>query len=79
MLFSTILDYFVALQINQSPSQSKQKILLVTTLLINLGLLIVFKYLFFITENINSLSDFFNQEYALEPLKLILPGKRAST
>lgn len=73
MLFSTILDYFMAIQINQSQSQFKKKVLLVTTLSINLGLLIAFKYLFFLTENINSLLDFFNQEYAVEPLKLILP------
>ncbi|MFT7592550.1 MAG: alginate O-acetyltransferase complex protein AlgI, partial [bacterium] len=73
MLFSTILDYFISLKLETTENQNKRKTLLMVSLVVNLGLLVVFKYLFFFTENINSVMSFLDANGRIVPLKLILP------
>ena len=73
MLFSTILDYLVSISIHQSSNQLKRRALLLFTLSVNIGLLIVFKYLYFITENINTLLALFTEDFSIGYVKLILP------
>ena len=73
MLFSTFLDYFISLRIDSSKKQSERQMLILTTLFVNIGLLVVFKYMFFITENINSILGLFTSNLSIDSLKLILP------
>jgi len=73
MLFSTFLDYFISLKIHNSTKVSKRRVLILTTLILNIGLLVVFKYLFFITENVNSVLALFTSNLSIDSLKLILP------
>ena len=56
MFISASTDYFTAIAISNTPieNEKKRKFLLAITLIVNLGLLCYFKYLYFFSENINS-------------------------
>ena len=65
MFASTLVDFFTGLKTSNACKAPRKKILLVTSLLFNLGLLGVFKYFNFFIESFNSLlgssySDSFN-------------------
>lgn len=53
ILFSTIVDYGLAIQIHKTKTKSTKKVYLIASLFTNLGLLAAFKYADFFTENIN--------------------------
>jgi D-alanyl-lipoteichoic acid acyltransferase DltB (MBOAT superfamily) len=75
MFISALTDYFTAIQIEQTPISNikKRKKLLAITLFVNLGLLIYFKYLFFFTENVNTLSSILGVDFNLPLFKILLP------
>jgi D-alanyl-lipoteichoic acid acyltransferase DltB (MBOAT superfamily) len=75
MFVSALTDYFTAIQIEQTPISNikKRKRLLAITLFVNLGLLIYFKYLFFFTENVNTLSSILGMDFNLPLFKILLP------
>src|SRR3989338_10758015 len=52
---------------------SRRRLLLLTSIIGNLGILFVFKYFNFFNENISVLADFVGWNYSIESLKLILP------
>jgi len=72
MLISVIVDYLVALRIPFS-TQIKKKRLLLTSLIVNLGLLFYFKYLIFFSENTIGLANILGFEIDPLVLKIILP------
>ena len=55
LLFSTIVDYFVGIGIYKAKKQRKKKLLVTTSVLVNLGLLSYFKYSYFYIETINDI------------------------
>ncbi|MEG1972731.1 MAG: MBOAT family O-acyltransferase, partial [Oscillospiraceae bacterium] len=67
LIFSAFLDYSCALVIDKNRGKLKAKMALATSLILNLGLLIIFKYSGFIVENINILlgTDFIFKSFAL--------------
>lgn len=73
MLFSVILDYFVALKMHESNSNLIKKRLLLVSLFGNLGLLFFFKYLIFFTNNAIGLVNLLG--FTIDPIlfKIILP------
>lgn len=73
MLFSTIVDWSVSNALEKTTEKGKRKLLLLTSLVINLGLLVVFKYLLFITLNINSIAELIHVNFRIQPFHLILP------
>jgi alginate O-acetyltransferase complex protein AlgI len=73
LMFSTVLDYFIALGIDRSDNKQRRKILLLLSLSANLGLLVVFKYLYFIELNINNAMEIFHISGGIQTLNLILP------
>ena len=75
MFISALTDYFTAIEIGKTPLENKKKrrFLLGVTLLVNLGLFFYFKYLYFLTENINLSMDWLNIDYQLPLYKIILP------
>jgi len=75
MYISALTDYFMAREIEKTPVENKgrRKALLSVTLLVNLGLLCYFKYLFFFTENANNVLNIFGIDYNLPLLKVLLP------
>ncbi len=75
MFISALTDYFTAIEIGKTPLENKKKrrFFLGVTLLVNLGLLFYFKYLYFLTENINLSMDWLYIDYQLPLYKIILP------
>jgi alginate O-acetyltransferase complex protein AlgI len=75
MFVSALTDYFTSLAIERTPVHQKKrrKRLLYITLIVNLGLLIYFKYLYFFCDNTNTLLSVFGTRYRLPLMQVILP------
>lgn len=75
MFVSALTDYFTAIEIAKtSPdNRHRRKLLLGITLFVNLGLLVYFKYLYFLTENLNGLFHLTGFNYDIPLYKVILP------
>jgi len=73
IMFSTLVDYFLALQIHKSKSQLQKKTYLIISLISNLGLLAAFKYANFFTENVNQLLSFAGSTQSLSYWNILLP------
>ncbi len=73
IIFSSIVDYTVALQINNSSDKIRRKVLLFISVLVNIGLLGFFKYYnFFVDSFVEAFSQFGIQMHA-RTLNVILP------
>lgn len=73
ILFSTIVDYSVGLGLLKQENQTKRKILLWTSILVNLGFLGFFKYYNFFLDNFITAFSFFGTEIQANTLNIILP------
>ncbi|RLD39899.1 MAG: MBOAT family protein [Bacteroidetes bacterium] len=73
ILFSTIIDYTVGLQLSKEENISKRKILLWISILVNLGFLGFFKYYNFFIDNFITAFSFFGMEIKANSLNIILP------
>ena len=75
MFVSAITDYFTALEIGKTSLENKKRRnwLLAITLIVNLGLLVYFKYLYFLTENMNTAFEWLGSSYQFPLYKIILP------
>lgn len=73
IVFSTIVDYTVGRQLRNEENQLKRKILLWTSILVNLGFLGFFKYYNFFLDNFVTAFSFFGQEIQANSLNIILP------
>jgi len=73
IVFSTVVDYTVGRQLRTEENQLKRKILLWTSILVNLGFLGFFKYYDFFLDNFITAFSFFGQEIQGNSLNIILP------
>jgi alginate O-acetyltransferase complex protein AlgI len=73
MLFSVILDYFVAIKIEEASKARNKKNFLLVSLFGNLGLLFYFKYLIFFSNNIIGFVNILGIEADPILFKIILP------
>ena len=75
MFVSALTDYYTAIAIGNTPTENrkKRKALLAITLVVNLGLLCYFKYLYFFTQNTNSLLAALGIDFNLPLIKVLLP------
>lgn len=73
ILFSTIVDYLIGLGLLKQENQSKRKVLLWTSIIVNLGFLGFFKYYNFFLENFIDAFSFFGTEINANSLNIILP------
>ena len=73
ILFSTIVDYTVGRKLRIEENQRKRKILLWTSILVNLGFLGFFKYYNFFLDNFITAFSFFGTEIKANSLNIILP------
>jgi len=73
ILFSTIIDYNIALKLRNYKKQSKRKVLLCLSIFVNLGILGFFKYYNFFLDNFLSSFLFFGREISAPSLNIILP------
>lgn len=73
LLFSTVVDYTVGLCLLKQENQTKRKVLLFTSIAVNLGLLGFFKYYNFFLENFKTAFTFFGAEINANSLSIVLP------
>ena len=73
ILFSTLVDYTIGRRLLNEENQTKRKILLWTSLLVNLGFLGFFKYYNFFLDNFVSAFSFFGHPISPQGLNIILP------
>jgi len=73
ILFSTIVDYSVGIGLLKQENITKRKILLWTSILVNLGFLGFFKYYNFFLDNFITAFSFFGTEIKANSLNIILP------
>lgn len=73
ILFSTLVDYLVGLKLKTEENQTKRKVLLWTSILVNLGFLGFFKYYNFFLDNFITVFSFFGTHIKANSLNIILP------
>ena len=73
ILFSTIVDYSVGIGLQRTPDKSKRKLLLLASILVNLGFLGFFKYYNFFLDNFVDAFTFFGYKISATSLNIILP------
>ena len=73
ILFSTLVDYFIGLSLVKKEKKSTRQLLLLTSILVNLGFLGFFKYYNFFLDNFIAAFSFFGQEIKANSLNIILP------
>ena len=73
IVFSTVVDYTVGQQLRRSDNQRKRKLLLWTSIAVNLGFLGFFKYYNFFLENFIRGFSLFGQDIQANTLHIILP------
>lgn len=73
MLVSAVNDYWISLLISTTDDLKKRKQLLLVSLIVNLGLLVYFKYLLFFTENAVGLLNLFGLNISPPEFSIILP------
>ena len=73
ILLSTIVDYSVGIGLLKQENITKRKILLWTSILVNLGFLGFFKYYNFFLDNFITAFSFFGTEINANSLNIILP------
>ena len=73
ILFSTVVDYLVGIGLSKTDELRKRRILLWTSISVNLGFLGFFKYYNFFLENFITAFSFFGSEISASSLNIILP------
>lgn len=73
IIFSTLLDYSVGIGLSKQENQTKRKLLLWTSILVNLGFLGFFKYYNFFLDNFITAFSFFGSKINASGLNIILP------
>ena len=72
LIISTVIDYFIAIGIQACPPH-KQKRLLVLGIVLNVGLLLFFKYFNFFNDAFRSLFAYVKLTYPVPTLNILLP------
>ncbi|HUR64828.1 MAG TPA: MBOAT family O-acyltransferase [Chitinophagaceae bacterium] len=73
LLFSSLVDYFVGLGLQKEQRPQQRKILLVLSIICNLGLLGFFKYYNFFVDSFAEAFSFFGMPIQTNSLNIILP------
>jgi len=71
--FSSIVDYSVGIGLGKHEDSRKRKLLLLTSILVNLGFLMYFKYYNFFIDSFIDAFSFMGQSFHPSRLKIILP------
>lgn len=73
VLFSTSIDYYCAIRIEETRNKSRRKFFMLVSLCCNLGILGVFKYFNFFSENLERLLSAFGFQAEGFSLHIVLP------
>jgi D-alanyl-lipoteichoic acid acyltransferase DltB (MBOAT superfamily) len=71
--FSTLVDYTIGIKLLKQENPTKRKLLLWSSILVNLGFLGFFKYYNFFLDNFINAFSFFGQDIQANSLNIILP------
>lgn len=73
IITSSIVDYIIGRYIMKSTSKSKKKVLLIVSLMVNLGILFYFKYFEFFVSSFADSFSLFGRAFDTDTLNIILP------
>ena len=73
IVLSTFTDYFIALAIDKTTEKLKRKLYLWVSLVVNLGLLVYFKYFNFFIDSINETAHIAGASWEIPLINIILP------
>jgi len=73
IIFSTLVDFIVGLKLENENDQSRRKLLLMTSIFVNIGFLGFFKYYNFFLDNFTTAFSFFGSKINANSLNIILP------
>jgi len=73
IVFSSLVDYFIGIGLLKQENQRKRKLLLLTSIIVNLGFLGFFKYYNFFLDNFITAFTFFGNPIQANSLNIILP------
>lgn len=73
IFFSTVLDFTIGLILGKTNDDKKRKLILSISVIVNLGLLGVFKYYNFFLQNFLDAFTFFGMPFSATSLNIILP------
>ncbi|MEP7278874.1 MAG: MBOAT family O-acyltransferase [Bacteroidota bacterium] len=73
LFFTIAIDYFAGIWIANESGRRRRKLLLLLSIVANVGVLAFFKYFNFLAVNINSLFGFIHVEEEVPLLKILLP------
>jgi len=73
IIFSSAIDYWVGIRLKNQQDKTKRKLLLLTSIFVNIGFLGFFKYFNFFAENFASAFTLFGKHTDIISLKIILP------
>ncbi|HEY1047461.1 MAG TPA: MBOAT family O-acyltransferase [Bacteroidia bacterium] len=73
MAFTTLIDYWVGIGLMNNNNKTQRKVLLFTSVILNLGLLGFFKYYNFFIESFSAAFTFFGQPFNVSTLNIVLP------
>ncbi len=73
ILFSTLVDYSMGVLLKKEKNQTKRKLFLWTSILVNLGFLGFFKYYNFFLDNFVTAFSFFGHKINAQGLNIVLP------
>ena len=73
IVFSAFVDFYVSLRIYYASTPRGRKFWLISSLVINLGLLLYFKYTYFIVDNIALMGTVVNKDWNISVGTIILP------
>ena len=73
IIFSSFVDFFVGISIEKSNNPKSRKLYLLVSLVVNIGLLMFFKYFNFFIDNFVDVFTFFGKPISISSLNIILP------
>jgi D-alanyl-lipoteichoic acid acyltransferase DltB (MBOAT superfamily) len=73
IIFSSFIDYHIGVQLSKTDVERKRKVLLWTSILVNISFLGFFKYFNFFLDNFTTAFSFFGQEISSQGLNIVLP------
>ncbi len=73
IMFTTLVDYFIGLQLVKEKEKKKRKFLVALSIIVNIGMLAGFKYLNFFTQSVNDVLGAFNSNVSSPIWDILLP------
>ena len=73
IIFSSLVDYLVGIGLSKTETPTRRRLLLLASIIVNLGFLGFFKYFNFFAENFSAAFTLFGQSFDPERLNIVLP------